>query len=114
MKRLIACLIGFLLFSSSANALSCNQWYDTMSGFISEGKQIKKALSAIENDPAATCAFSRKTQIPVMQRNLKMIQNFYPCGGQTGQAARETATSIRHVLNKLVFDTASKCAAAGM
>jgi hypothetical protein len=85
-----------------------------MSGFIADGKKIQAELKSLENNPAAACTFSRNTQIPIMQRNLQMIENFYPCGAPTGQAARETAVSIRHVLQKLVNDTASKCTAAGL
>jgi hypothetical protein len=114
MVRVTICVIGFLLFPSSAYALTCDQWYDTMSGFIAEGKKIQAELKSLESDTAAACTFSRNTQIPVMQRNLQMIQNFYPCGAPTGLAARETAASIRNVLQKLAIDTASKCAAAGM
>ena len=114
MKHVIACLFGFLLFSSSAYALTCNQWYDTMDGFIAESKQIKEGLSSIEKDAAATCTYSRQTQIPIMQRNLKVIQSFFPCQGPTGKAAKQTGIGIRRILKKLVDDTASKCAAAGM
>jgi hypothetical protein len=114
MVRVVICVIGILLFPSSAYALTCNQWYDTMSGFIADGKKIQAELKSLENNPAAACTFSRNTQIPIMQRNLQMIENFYPCGAPTGQAARETAVSIRHVLQKLVNDTASKCTAAGL
>ncbi|HUQ37642.1 MAG TPA: hypothetical protein VM144_14820 [Aestuariivirga sp.] len=114
MVRVIICVMGILLFPSSAYALTCNQWYDTMGGFIAEGKKIQAELKSLEKDAAAACTFSRNTQIPIMRRNLQMIRNFYPCGAPTGVAARETAASIRHVLQKLVNDTASKCLAAGM
>jgi hypothetical protein len=114
MVRIAICVIGLLLFPSSAYALTCDQWYDTMGVFVAEGKKIQAELKSLENDPAAACTFSRNTQIPIMQRNLRMIQNFYPCAEPTGPAARETAASIRHVLQKLANDTASKCAAAGM
>ena len=114
MVRVTICVIGLLLFPSSAYALTCDQWYDTMSGFVAEGKKIQAELKSVEKDAAATCTFSRKTQIPIMRRNLQMIQNFYPCGAPTGSAARETAASLGHVLQKLVNDTAAKCTAAGM
>ncbi|MBZ0259897.1 MAG: hypothetical protein K8F90_04785 [Hyphomicrobiales bacterium] len=114
MVRIIICVIGLLLFPSSSYALTCNQWYDTMSGFIEEGKQIQAKLKSLGKDPPAVCAFRRNTQIPIMRRNLLMIENFYPCAAPTGLAARDTAVSIRHVLQKLVNDTASQCAAAGM
>jgi hypothetical protein len=114
MVRITICVIGLLLFPSSAYALTCDQWYDTMGGFVAEGKKIQAELKSLEKDPAAACTFSRNTQIPIMRRNLRMIQNFYPCAAPTGPAARETAASIRHVLQKLANDTASKCAAAGM
>jgi len=114
MVRVIICVIGFLLFPSSAYALTCDQWYDTMSGFIAEGRKIQEESKLLENDAAAACTFSRNTKIPTMQRNLKMIKNFYPCEAPTGQVARETAANIRQVLQKLVYDTASKCTAAGM
>ena len=84
-----------------------------MSGFISEGKQIKEALSSIENDAAATCTYNRQTRIPIMLRNLKLIRSFYRCKGPTGTSAKETGFSIQRVLKKLVNDTASKCAAVG-
>jgi hypothetical protein len=114
MKHVIACLFGFLLFSSSAYALTCNQWYDTMGGFIAESKQIKGVLNSIENDAAATCTYSRQTQIPIMLRNLKVIRSFYSCQGSTGGAAKETGVSLQRTLKKLVNETAAKCAAAGM
>ena len=114
MVRVTVCVIGFLLFPSSAYALTCDQWYDTMSGFIEEGRKIQAELDSLENDAAAACTFRRKTQIPIMRRNLRMIENFYPCGGPTGLAAWETAADIRNVLQSVVNDTASKCAAAGM
>ncbi|MEP7172718.1 MAG: hypothetical protein ABI705_04420 [Aestuariivirga sp.] len=113
MVRITICVIGLLLFPSSAYALTCDQWYETMSGFIEEGKKIQAELKSLEKDPVAICTFRRNTQIPILQRNFKMIQNFYPCAAPTGLAARETGASIRHVLRKLVNDTASKCAAAG-
>ena len=114
MVRVIICVVGLLLFPSSGYALTCDQWYDTMSGFIAEGKKIQAKVKSLENDPVAICAFRKNTQIPIVQRNFKMIQNFYPCAAPTGAAARETAAGIRHVLQKVVNDTASKCAAAGM
>jgi hypothetical protein len=114
MKHVIACLFGFLLFSSSAYALTCNQWYDTMGGFISESKKIKGVLNSIKDDAAATCTYNRQTQIPIMLRNLKVIRSFYGCSGQTGKAAKETGADLQRILKKLVNDTASKCAAAGM
>jgi hypothetical protein len=114
MVRVTICVIGLLLFPSSAYALTCNQWYDTMSGFIAEGKKIQAEVKSLENDPAAACTFSRNTQIPIMQRNLQIIQEFVPCAAPTGPTARETAIGIRHVLQKLADDTAAKCSAAGM
>jgi hypothetical protein len=114
MKHVIAYMLGFLLFSSSAHALTCNQWYDTMGSFISESKKIKGVLNSIKDDAAATCTYSRQTRIPIMQRDLKVIRSFYGCNGQTGKAAKETSVSLQRVLKKLVNDTASKCAAAGM
>jgi hypothetical protein len=114
MVRITICVIGLLLFPSSAYALTCDQWYDTMGGFLAEGKKIQAELKSLEKDAAAACTFSRNTQIPIMRRNLQMIENFYPCAAPTGPAARETAASIRHVLQKLANGTASKCAAAGM
>jgi hypothetical protein len=114
MVRITICVIGLLLFPSSSYALTCNQWYDTMGSFITEGRKIQAELKSLENDAAAACTFSRNTQIPVMQRNLQMIQNFYPCGAPTGQAARDTAVNIRQVLQKLAIDTAAKYEAAGM
>jgi hypothetical protein len=114
MVRITICVIGLLLFPSSAYALTCDQWYDTIGGFITEGKKIQAELKSLEKDPAAACTFSRNTRIPTMQRNLQMIQNFYSCAAPTGPVARETAASIREILQKLVYDTSSKCAAAGM
>ena len=114
MVRVTICVIGMLLFPSSAYALTCNQWYDTMGGFMSESKQIKGVLKSIDNDAAATCTYSRGTQIPIMQRNLKVIRSFYGCKGQTGRAAKETGFSLQRTLKKLATETASKCAAAGM
>jgi hypothetical protein len=114
MNRAIVCICGYLLFTSSAHALTCNEWYETMSGFIAESKQMNGALSAIEKDAAATCAYSRKTKIPVMQRNLKVIRSFYTCQGQTGKAAKQTGASLQRLLKKLANETATKCASVGM
>jgi predicted DNA-binding protein (UPF0251 family) len=114
MKRAIVCLFGFLLFPSPAYALSCNQWYDTMDSFISESKQINGVLKSIKDDAPARCTYNRETRIPIMQRNLKVIRLFYGCNGQTGAAAKQTGVSIQRMLKRIVNDTSSKCAAAGM
>ncbi len=114
MNRAIVCICGYLLFTSSAHALACNEWYDTMSGFIAESKQMNGALSAIEKDAAATCTYSRKTKIPVMLRNLKVIRSFYTCQGQTGKVAKQTGASLQRLLKKLANETATKCASVGM
>jgi hypothetical protein len=114
MFRITIFLIGLFLIPSSAYALTCDQWYDTMGGFVAEGKKIQAKLKSLEKNSTAACTFSRNTQIPIMRRNLQMIENFYPCGAPTGLAARDTAASLRHVLRKLVNETASRCTAAGM
>jgi hypothetical protein len=114
MKRAIICLFGFLVFPSSAYALSCNQWYATMDSFISESKQINGVLKSIKDDVPATCTYSRETRIPIMQRNLKVIRSFYGCEGQTGLAAQSTGASLKRLLKKVRIDTNFKCADVGM
>lgn len=103
-----------LLFPSTAYALSCNQWYDTMSAFIAESEKMNAALGPISKDAAATCTYSRKTKLPTMQRNLKVIRGFYSCQGETGRAAKQTGASLGRLLKKLANETATKCAEAGM